>query len=225
MTWKPCLRPNCEVIFRIHLAAKADLQNIFADQQTFFHRPANRGAMRVGATEVSAPGIVVGVELDHADRAEAFVDRAQNGQQDGVIAADASRARTGLENVIELRRDALEGVLDRQWVDGKVAVIGDPEFFEGTEIQHRVPWPNDGGLLAHMAWAESGAGAVSRTPVIGDADQGDVEFGGPGNMGQAHEGRDPGESGIDKRIDRLRIFPGRSLRTARRPGLHGWREL
>ena len=49
------------------------------------------------ASEVASPGVVMGVELHQRDGTELPVYRAQDGQQDRVISADAdgTRARVG----------------------------------------------------------------------------------------------------------------------------------
>ena len=101
-----------KVVFRVDLPAQADLQNIFADQQPFLHRAPHRSAMGMRASEIATPGVVVRVELDQTDGAEAFVDGPQNGQEDGMVAADANGSRSRLENVIELGGNPLKRVFD-----------------------------------------------------------------------------------------------------------------
>ena len=56
--------------------------------------------MRVRAAEVSAPGVVVRVELDERDWAETFVDGAEDGKKDGMVSADAGGTSAGGEDVV-----------------------------------------------------------------------------------------------------------------------------
>ena len=62
------LPSKIEIVFRIDLPAQADLQNAAFEQQSLFDRPPNRSAVRMRTAEISAPRIVVGVELDQRNR-------------------------------------------------------------------------------------------------------------------------------------------------------------
>src|SRR6476646_9055708 len=81
------LASEIKVILRVHLSAQSNLENVLGNKQAFFDGTPHRSAMRVRAAEVSAPGIVVRVELNEADAPKAFVNGTQNGEQNGVIAA------------------------------------------------------------------------------------------------------------------------------------------
>src|SRR5580765_1352780 len=91
-----------EIVFGVNLAAQPNLEHAAIKQQSFFHRSPHGCAMRMGTAKVAAPGIVVRVKLKQRNRTEFLVDRAQDGQQDGMVSADAQRARSRTENIVQL---------------------------------------------------------------------------------------------------------------------------
>jgi hypothetical protein len=161
--------------------------------------------VRILAAEVFVPEIVVGVELDEGDRAVFFRYGAENREADGMIAADADAAGSGLEDGSDSLLDALEGVFDGERVHGEVAEVGDAIFREGIYVENRIPRTDDRGLDANVAWAETRAGAIGGAAVKGDADEGDVEFFGLGDVREAHEAGNAGEAGVAESVERLRM--------------------
>jgi hypothetical protein len=97
---KAVLLAEIKVLARIDLAAKPNLHGALWEQEAFFHSAANGCAVRVGTAEVSTPGVVVRVELDEGDGAEAFVNRAEDGKKDGMISADTGGSSAGGEDVV-----------------------------------------------------------------------------------------------------------------------------
>ncbi len=97
---KAVLLAEIEVFARIDLPAKSHLHRALREQEAFFDGAADWCAVRVRAAEVSAPGVVVRVELDERDWAEAFVNGAEDGKKDGMISADAGGSSAGGEDVV-----------------------------------------------------------------------------------------------------------------------------
>src|SRR3977135_4450325 len=119
----------------------------------------------MGASEVTAPGIIVRVELDERYRAEFLVDRTQDGKQDGMIAADTERTCPGCENVIQLARDSFKGVVQRKWIDREVAVVGYAPFRKGIDIQGGIPGTNHAALRTDTARSKARSGAIGRSAI------------------------------------------------------------
>src|SRR5713226_382976 len=140
------------------------------------------------ASEVTFPGIVVGVELHQRDRTELPVYRAQDGQQDRVISADADGTRARIRNFAQLVRYAVVGIVQGERINREVAVIGDAPMRERVDIQHRVPRTNDGALLAHMARTEARPRTVGGATIEWDPNERNIEFLRARNVRQAHEG-------------------------------------
>jgi hypothetical protein len=76
--------------------------------------------------EIASPGIVVRVALNQRYRTKLLVNRTQNGQQDGMVSANAERACPRAENVIQLAGDSFEGVIQRKRIDREIAIVPDP---------------------------------------------------------------------------------------------------
>lgn len=70
-------------------------------------------------------------------------------------------------------------------------------------MEDGVPGANDRGLDADVARTEAGAGAISCATVERNADEGDLEFFGLGDVREAHEGGYPGEARILKGVEWL----------------------
>src|SRR5580700_9266639 len=114
-----------EIVLAVDLAAQSDLQERAFQDQIFLDGPAKRRAMRVAAAEVFVPQIVVRVELNDADRAMALGDRAKKRQAQRMVTADGYAARASLVERLHLIFHTLECILNRQWVHGEIAIIGD----------------------------------------------------------------------------------------------------
>ena len=164
--------------------------------------------MRVLAAEVLVPEIVVRVELDEMHGAVLFCDSAKERKTDGVIAADTNAANTGFVKRRNSLLDAKKGVLDRKWIYGKIAEVGDAIFGKRIYTKYRIPRTNDGGLRADVARSEARAGPVGCAAVEGNTDESDFELVWIGDVGQAHESGDAGETRVRERIKRLRVGQG-----------------
>src|SRR5229473_8004606 len=152
------------------------------------------------AAEVAAPGVPMSIELDERDRSKVSVDRPQDRQEDGMIAPDADRPRTGAKHVAQLIGYAAIGVFNRERVDGEIAKISDTPLFERIDLQHRIPGADHGRLHANVARAETRTGAVGGASVEGNTNQGKVEVLGSRNVRQPHECGDAGETWVDQRV-------------------------
>lgn len=161
--------------------------------------------MGILAAEILVPEIVVRVELHERDRAVFFGDGAEDGEADGVISTDTDAADTGAKERSQAFFDADEGVFDGERIDREVTEIGDAVFRKGLHSQDGIPGSDDGGLDADVTRAEARAGSVGGAAVERNADQGDVEFIGLRDMGQAHEGGDAGETSVAEGVERLRM--------------------
>jgi len=134
-----------------------------------------------------------------------FGDGTEDGEANGVVAAYAGGAGSGGQDGSEAQLDAAESIVDRQRIYGQVAEVGDAIFFEWIEFQYGIPWANDCGLHAHVARAETRAGAVGGAAVEGNSDNRDVELFGLRDVREAHEGGDAREAGGFERVDGLRM--------------------
>jgi hypothetical protein len=94
----------------------------------------------------------------------------------------------------------VERVVDRKRIHRQVAEIGDAMLLEWIDLEDWIPRSNDRGLHAHVARPESRARAIGRAAIERDADDGDVEFVGIGDVGQAAERRNAGEAGVFERV-------------------------
>ena len=116
-----------------------------------------------------------------------------------------SGARSADKDRRDAALDAAKRVFDRERIHRKIAEIGDAIFLERIDLQDWIPGTNDRGLHANVARTESRAGAIRRAAVEGDADDGDVEFVGIGDVGKAAKGWDAGEAGVFECVGRLRV--------------------
>jgi hypothetical protein len=112
----------------------------------------------------------VGVELDEGDGAVLFGNGAEDGEADGVVAADADAADSSLEKRSDSLFNAEKSVFDGEGIYREIAEIGDAIFGEGIDVEYRIPGANDGGLYANVARAEARAGAIGGATVERDAD-------------------------------------------------------
>jgi hypothetical protein len=119
-----------------------------------------------------------------------------------MVATDARGARPRFQNFVKLLGDALESVLNRQRIDGEIAKVADSPFFEWVDIQHGIPRANDRRLITNVSRSEPRSRAIGSAAIVGNPDQGDVEFLGPGDVGQAHERGNPREARVDQRVNR-----------------------
>ena len=165
-----------EVAFRIHLSAQPDLQRVALFDQAFLDGVFHRCAVRMRAAKVSSPGVAMRIELHKCDLPEMLVNRAQDGQQNGMVSANTHGSRPGLEDLPKLVDDSLVSVFYGERVNGQIAIICDSGLFERIDIQRRIPGPDDCRLLPHTARSESRTRTIGGSAVVGYADQGDIEF-------------------------------------------------
>lgn len=164
--------------------------------------------MRILAAEILVPEIVVRVELDEMHGAVLFCDSAKERKADGMIAADTNAANTGFVKRRNSLLDAKKGVLDGKRIYGEIAEVGDAIFGKRIYTKNRIPGTNDGGLGADISRAEARAGPVGCAAVEGNTDESDFELVWIGDVGQAHESGDAGETCVHERIERLRVGQG-----------------
>ena len=66
-----------------------------------------------------------------------FCDGAENGEADGVIAADADAAHTGFEKRSDSLLDAAKRVFDRERIHGEIAEVSDAILRKGIRLAGR----------------------------------------------------------------------------------------
>ena len=132
----------------------------------------------------------MGVHMDHAD-GPVGRDGAEDRQRDQMIAADRERRGAGGMNLGEELLDPLQAVHQVDGIDRRVAQIGDAAELIGRDPADMVDLADEARHVPHFARPVAGAGPVGGAAVPGHADEGDVELGRVGDMGQAHEGAGP----------------------------------
>ena len=107
------LAGEIKVVFGIDLPAQSHLQRVALLDQAFFDGILHRRAVRMRTAEVAAPGVAMGIELNEANRAKVPVNCPKDGQKNGMISADADRARAGAKYVAQLLGNSLVGIFNR----------------------------------------------------------------------------------------------------------------
>ena len=140
----------------------------------------------------------VGVDVDQADLAVLLLDRAEDRQGDGVVAAEGQREDAVTEDAVVFLLDDAHGFQQVEGVDRDVADVRHVQRVEGGGAGGHVVGTDHHRFGADLAGAEAGTGAQRGADVEGHADEGGiegVEFGGGLDMGQAHHGGDAAEAG------------------------------
>ena len=156
-------------------------------EQPFFNGAAYGRTVRMRTAEVASPCIVVGIELDQRHGTKLLLDRAQDGEKDGMVPAHAECTRVVAENIAQLCGNATKCVLEREWIDGKIAIVGDAPPGKWIEIENGIPRANHGALRSYIARAEACSGTVRGAIVERNSNQRDIKFLRARNMRQAHE--------------------------------------
>ncbi len=107
-------------------------------EQAFLEGSAERSPVRVGGAEVGVPGVQMRVEVDDRDRAVRGRERPQQGQRDGVIAAEGQQPRRPLEQVTGAALDGGDRLGDAERADGEITGIGGLDRGERRDGQRRV---------------------------------------------------------------------------------------
>jgi hypothetical protein len=181
------------------------LQDAAVLQKTFFEGPPKGRTVRILAAKVFVPEIVVGVELDEANGSVLFGNRAKNGQADGMIAADADAAHSGIEKRSNSLLDAAKRVFDGKRIDAEITEVRDAVLGEGIHLEDGIPGTNDCGLRAHVSRPETRTGAIGGAPIERHAHQCDFQLLGLGDVREAHERGDAGEARVPESVGRLRV--------------------
>src|SRR4030095_8987363 len=89
------------------------------------------------------------------------------------------------------------------------AAIPHPQPLEGVDLEDGVPGSDQRRLLPHRAGTEAGSWAVRGAPVVGNAEESDVQAFRRRSGRKEHEGSDLTETRRDERITRLPLtHPG-----------------
>ncbi|VVN43466.1 hypothetical protein PS682_05667 [Pseudomonas fluorescens] len=112
-----------EVFGGVALGAQADLYHAVTIEQAFFHGAAEGGAVGDFLAEHMVVHIGVGIDVHQPDLAVLLVDRPQDRQGDGVVAAQGQRDHVVLEDVIVGFFDDAHGVQQVEGVDRHVTDV------------------------------------------------------------------------------------------------------
>ncbi len=171
----------------------------------------NGGAVSNLLAEHDVVDVGVGIHVDDAERAVLAMQRTQDGQHDGVVAAQGEGTATvGDDDVVGLFDDG-DARREVEGVDSDVADVGNLQAVEGRRPGRHVVGPDEAGLGAYRARPETRAAAVRGTDVERHADEAGVEILGIRLGRQPHHGRGPAEAGHLVAAERLvtRRLPSR----------------
>ncbi len=126
------------------------MQAVLGVEQALFAGPAERGAVGERRAEVGVPGVQVGVEVQHRDRAVVAVQRAQQRQRDGVVAAEGDQLGAAVAQLVGGALDGGDGFGDVERVHRDVAGVGDLVHGEGLDVEARVVGPQQLGRRADV---------------------------------------------------------------------------
>ena len=186
-------------------AANADLDDAFRVQQTFLDRAAEGGTVMEAGAEIVVASVAMGVDMDHADRAGGG-DGAQDGQGDGMVAADGKRGDAGGDDrVVEGRDFRQRGFEFIRFLDPGIAEVAHAGLGEGHDAGGAVDAAEQAGLVAHRARAVAGAGAVGDTAIEGHADDADIHRGEVLGVAGAEEGGDAGVARMGLWVGQVRV--------------------
>ena len=164
------------------------MQAVLGVEQSLLAGSAERGAMGERSAEIGVPGVQVGVEVQHRNWAVVAVQRAQQRQRDGVVAAQGDQLCAAVAQLVGGLLDGGDGLGDIERVDRNVAGVGHLLHGERLDVQPRVIGPQQLGRGPDMARTEPGAGSVGDARVERDADHGDVGVWHLVDAGQTGEG-------------------------------------
>lgn len=181
-----------EVLLAVQRTAGADVGERGRVEDALLDGPAERRAVGVLGAEVGVPRVEVGVEVEQGYGAVLLRDGAQEGQRDGVVAAEGHHAGAGTEQIVGRGLDRLDGLVDVERVGGDVTGVGDLREGERRGVLCRVVRAQQARRLTDGVAAEAGAGAVRDTRVEGHADDGDIGGADLVEAGQPRERRWPG---------------------------------
>ena len=125
ITWKPSTLVVGEVGGRVQRSPNTDMQAVLGVEQTLLTGPAERGAVGERGAEVGVPGVQMGVEVQHGDRAVVAVQRAQQRQRDGVVTAEGDQLGAAVAQLVGGALDGRDGLGDVERVHRDVTCVGD----------------------------------------------------------------------------------------------------
>ncbi|MNQ87227.1 hypothetical protein D3C85_1024420 [compost metagenome] len=140
----------------------------------------------------------VGVDVHQANLAVLLMDRTQDRQGDGVVAAQGQRQDAVLEDAVVFLLDDAHGFQQVEGVDGDVADVGHIQRIEGSSTGGHVVRADHHRFGTDFARAEAGTGTQGGADVQRDADESGVEgfeFGRGLDVRQAKHGGDTAETG------------------------------
>src|SRR5215510_8847059 len=194
-----------EVFRAVERAADTHLDRALPVDETLLHGAAEGAAVVVGQAEVAVPRVGVRVEVHEAEAAILAREHAQYGQCHRVVATHTQGDGASVDHRLQGAFDSREGRLDGHGHRVHVSAVGHTQSIERMDAEARVPRPDQRGLVTHMPGAEPRPRAIRAAAIEGDPDQRDVEAGGRGDVGQAHERRGLSEAWRGEAVAGLRM--------------------
>jgi hypothetical protein len=144
----------------LHRRADADLDGLAGIDQPLLDGVAKHRAMGKRLAEILGPRVHMGIEMDQRHRPLPGLERAQQGQRDGVIAAEGNEMAVACRLALD-QGEACRHVGKRQV---EVAAVG-----EG-ELQGIAPIGRIGAVRQHAACLANGERAEASTRPVGGAE-------------------------------------------------------
>src|SRR5579871_1950612 len=193
-------------VFAINLPSWPNLQNVSVFEQSFFKRSAKRRSMRILATKIFVPQLIVRVELDQRDRTIFLHGSSQERQADRMISPYTQATCSSIVNQLHALLDSPECVFNGKRVHRQIAKVRNAKFRKWIHIQHRIPGPNNRRLRTDVARAESGSRSVGSSAVKWNTDNSDFQLLRVGYVRQPQKRGNTGEARIGQRVSRLRMW-------------------
>ena len=212
----PCSSLEVEVLGAVERPADAHLDRARRRRSAPPRSRAGTACRGRSAAEVLVPGVGMRVEVHEPQRPVAARERAQDGQRDRVIAADAERARAAPPPPASSVRSMAAYVRSIE--------IGTTSTSPQSATRSRSKGCTcSTGFHGRMSedcsrtarGPEPRARAVRAAAVVGDAEQRHVEPRGRLRVRQQHEGGDLAEAGRREAVALPRMLAGRSMGASR----------
>ena len=117
----------------------------------------------------------MGIHVDEGDGSVLLLHRPEDGQRQGVVAAERQRDAVESEDAVKSPFDDAHRLFQIEGVDGHIADVGDLERVEGRCARGHVVGPQHAALRPDLARPVAGAGAVGGADVDGHADEAGIE--------------------------------------------------
>ena len=143
--------------------------------------------MRIRGAEVGVPGVEVGIEVQHGDRAVVAIDRAENRQRDGVVAAEGEHRRGSGPQLSDGRLDCGQRLRNIERIGRHITGVCHLQACERLYFQRGVVRPQQLRRCTDVARSKTCARAIADAGIERHSEDRDI--------GARHlvEPRQPGE--------------------------------